>query len=83
MIKKYLKEIEIAGIIMLFIGFILGHLVSMTFGAMAVVVGLMLWLLTVVIKALNWNQYRRDNMINIYIMLGAIIIFLIVLYLRK
>lgn len=83
MIKKYLKEIELAGMILLFIGFVVGHLVSMTFGAMIVVVGLLLWLLTVVFKALKWNQYQRENMVNIYIMLGAILIFLIVLFLRK
>lgn len=83
MIKKYLREIEMAGIILLFIGFILGHLVSMSFGAMIVVIGLLLWVLTVVVKALHWNQYRRDNMINLYVMLGAIIIFIIILYLRK
>ncbi len=83
MIKKYLKEIELAGIILLFLGFVIGHLVNMTFGAMVVVVGLFLWFLTIVYKALHWKQYQRENMVNIYIMLGAIIIFLITLFLRK
>ena len=83
MIKKYLKEIELAGIILLFIGFVLGHLVSMPFGAMIVVVGLFLWLFTVLFKALNWKQYQRENMVNVYIMSGAIIFFLIMLFLRK
>ena len=83
MIKKYLKEIELAGIILLFLGFVIGHLVNMPFGAMVVVVGLCLWFLTIVYKALHWKQYQRENMVNIYIMLGAIIIFLITLFLRK
>ena len=48
-----------------------------------VVVGLFLWFLTIVYKALHWKQYQRENMVNIYIMLGAIIIFLITLFLRK
>ena len=83
MIKKYLKEIELAGIILLFLGFVIGHLVNMPFGAMVVVVGLFLWFLTIVYKAQHWKQYQRENMVNIYIMLGAIIIFLITLFLRK
>lgn len=83
MIKKYLREIELAGIILLFIGFVLGHLMSLQLGAMIVVVGLLLWLFTVIFKALNWKQYQRENIINIYVMSGAIIIFLIMLFLRK
>ena len=83
MIKKYLREIELAGIIMLFIGFILGHLVSLQLGAMIVVIGLLIWLFSVVYKAINWKQYQRENIVNIYVMTGAIIIFLIMLFLRK
>ena len=83
MIKKYLKEIELAGIILLFLGFVVGHLVSMPLGAMIVVVGLLIWLFSVVYKALRWKQYPRENMVNVYIMLGAILIFLIILFLRK
>ena len=82
-IKKYLREIELAGIILLFIGFVLGHLMSLQLGAMIVVVGLLLWLFTVIFKALNWKQYQRENIVNIYVMSGAIIIFLITLFLRK
>ena len=83
MIKKYLREIELAGIILLFIGFILGHLVSLQLGAMIVVIGLLIWLFSVVYKAINWKQYQRENIVNIYVMSGAIIIFLIMLFLRK
>ncbi len=75
--KKYLKEIEISGMIILLIGVLLGHLVSMTNGAIAVGIGLLLWTTTVVIKAFNWEEYRRDNMMNIFIMMGAC--FLIIL----
>ena len=83
MIKKYLREIELAGIILLFIGFILGHLVNLQLGAMIVVIGLLIWLFSVVYKAINWKQYQRENIVNIYVMTGAIIIFLIMLFLRK
>jgi hypothetical protein len=81
--KKYLKELEIAGIILLFIGVILGHTVGMTTGACAVAIGLLLWVATVVIKAFNWNEFRRDNIVNIFVMLGAIILIFISLILAK
>jgi len=81
--KKYLKELEIAGIILLFIGVILGHTVGMATGACAVAIGLLLWVTTVVIKAFNWNEYRRDNIVNIFVMLGAIILIFISLILAK
>lgn len=81
--KKYLKEMEIAGIILLFIGVILGHTVGMATGACAVAIGLLLWVTTVIIKAFNWNEFRRDNIVNIFVMLGAIILIFISLILAK
>lgn len=81
--KKYLKELEIAGIILLFIGVILGHTVGMATGACAVAIGLLIWVATVVIKAFNWNEFRRDNIVNIFVMLGAIILIFISLILAK
>ena len=71
--KKYLREIETSGIIMLFLGFILGHLISMDTGAIMAAIGLLLWASVVVYKALHWNVYRRDNILNIIIMMGAVI----------
>jgi uncharacterized membrane protein HdeD (DUF308 family) len=71
--KKYLKEIELSGIIMLFLGVILGHFANANTGALAVAIGLLLWVITVVYKALHWDLYRRDNILNICIMMGAIV----------
>lgn len=70
--NKYLKEIETAAIIMLTIGVIVGHFINKTFGAIAAIIGLLLWGVMVVTKAINWQQYRRDNLVNIAIILGAI-----------
>ena len=81
--KKYLKEIETSGIVLLFLGVILGRMANMELGAMISVVGLLLWVLTVVIKAFNWQQYRRDNILNIIIMLGAIVAIFFTLTLLK
>ena len=71
--KRYLKEIEYASIILLSTGWLIGRIVNMTFGALMVVVGLLLWAFTIVVKALDWQHYRRDNIVNICIMMGAII----------
>ena len=79
--KKHLKEIETAGIVMLLLGVIVAHTVSIHFGATIVAVGMLLWVVTVVVKALDWKTYRRDNLVNICIMLGAIIM-LFISYLR-
>jgi hypothetical protein len=81
--KKYLKEIETSGIVLLFLGVILGRMANMELGAMISVVGLLLWVLTVVVKAFNWQQYRRDNILNIIIMLGAIVAIFFTLTLLK
>ena len=81
--KNYLKEIETSGIVLLFLGVILGRMANMELGAMISVVGLLLWLLTVVVKAFNWQQYRRDNILNIIIMLGAIVAIFFTLTLLK
>jgi len=71
--KKYLKEIETSGIIMLFLGVILGHVVNIYTGALASAIGLLLWVVTVIYKAFHWDIYRRENIVNIIIMLGAIL----------
>lgn len=82
--KRYLKEIEYASIILLASGWLIGRIANMTFGALMVVVGLLLWVVTIVVKALDWQHYRRDNIVNICIMMGAIIaIFIIFKFFAK
>lgn len=82
--KRYLKELELAGILMLFLGVVVGHAANMNVGAMMAAIGLLLWVLTVVVKAFNWQQYRRDNLINIFVMLGAIVmLFVGVLFMKR
>jgi len=75
--KKYLNIIERIGMALLFLGVILGHAVSMPTGAISVIIGLVLWVATVVYKAIKWNEYLHENIINIYIMIFTIIIMII------
>ena len=82
--KRHLKEIEIAGMVMLFLGVAVAHTANMQLGAMIAAVGIVLWLLTVVVKATDWKRYRHDNMVNFFIMLGTIImLFITILHITK
>ena len=68
---------------MLFLGVILGHVVNMNAGAMAAAIGLLLWVVIIIYKALHWELYRRDNLINIFVMLGAILTIFILFFLKR
>lgn len=82
--KKYLREIETAGIVLLFLGVVTARAANMTLGTIMTGAGLALWLLTVIVKATDWNTYRRDNIVNICIMLGAIVsIFITYMFIIK
>ena len=70
--KKYLKEIEISGVILMFIGCIMHRLWSLPVGIWACSIGMLLWLLVVIYKAFHWKEYQRENRMNIFIMLGVI-----------
>lgn len=81
--KKYLREIEYSGVILMFIGCIMHRFFAIEGGVIAAAIGLLLWLVPVVYKAFHWQDYRRDNLQNIVMMLFAIILlFALILYLR-
>lgn len=71
--KKYLKEIEVSAMIMMFIGIILTSIDKAEWGAWVIMIAIALWLTEVVYKAFRWEEYRHDNILNIAIMTGAII----------
>ena len=70
--KNYLKEIEISGVILMFIGCIMHRFLSLPAGIWACSIGILLWLLVVIYKAFHWKKYQRENRMNIFIMLGVI-----------
>ena len=70
--KKYLKELEISGVILMFIGCIMHRLWSLPVGIWACSIGMLLWLLVVIYKAFHWKEYQRENRMNIVIMLCVI-----------
>ena len=70
--KKYLKELEISGVILMFIGCIMHRLWSLPVGIWACSIGMIFWLLVVIYKAFHWKEYQRENRMNIVIMLCVI-----------
>ena len=80
--KKYLREIEISGVILMLIGCIGHRFLHFSWAIWVCIIGLVLWLLQVVYKAFNWQEYAKDNKQNILMML-FVIVMLFYLILRR
>jgi len=75
--KKYLREIEMAGVILAAIGIVSSLIWGASFGAWACGFGLALMLIIFLYKAFHWKEYERDN--KQYIMIIMICIFILIL----
>ena len=80
--KRYLREIEISGVILMLIGCIGHRFLHFSWAIWVCIIGLVLWLLQVVYKAFNWQEYAKDNKQNILMML-FVIVMLFYLILRR
>ena len=80
--KKYLREIELSGLLLVIIGVVCSLVWGYNFGMWPCAMGLLLWLITFLYKAFNWKEYERDNRQNIMILLIAIFILTIKMLLR-
>lgn len=81
--RKYLREIEMAGIILAAIGIICSLIWGVSFGAWACGFGLALLLIIFLYKAFHWKEYERENKQYIVIILLAIFIMFIQMLFRK
>ena len=75
--KKYLRELEMAGLILVIIGIVLSIFFGVNYGAGPCGVGLLLWLATFLFKAFHWNEYERENRQNIIILTIAILLLIL------
>ena len=80
--KKYLREIEVSGLILVIIGIILSWIKGSNYGMWPCSLGLILWLITFLYKAFRWNEYERENRQNIIILMVAILILIVQMLLR-
>jgi hypothetical protein len=74
--KKYLKEIEVSGLILTAIGIVSSLIWGVSFGALACGFGLLLMLVVFLYKAFHWKEYERENKQYIIIILVTIFILL-------
>ena len=81
--KKYLREIEIAGIILAGIGIASALIWGANFGGWLCGVGLALMLVVFLYKAFHWKEYERENKQYIMIILLAIIILFVQMILKR
>lgn len=81
--KKYLREIELSGLILVIIGIVISWIWGSGFGMWPCTVGLLLWLITFLYRAFHWKEYERENKQNIMILLIAIIILTLQMIMRS
>ena len=70
--KKYLKEIELAGMLLLAIGVVIALIWGYGYGAWPCGVGLLLLLIPFLYKAFHWKEYEQENKRYIVIILVCI-----------
>jgi len=75
--KKYLQEIEVAGLILVIIGVVCSLFLSNNIAVWPCAMGLLLWLVTFLYRAFHWKEYERQNKQNIVILVIAIILLFI------
>ena len=80
--KKYLREIELSGLLLVIIGVVRSLVWGYSFGMWPCALGLFLWLITFLYKAFRWKEYERENRQNIMILLIAIFILTIKMLFR-
>lgn len=72
MIKNHLQELELSGVILMFIGIILAFTVGMNYGGWVCGTGMIVLLIPVIYKAFHWERYAAENKRNIIITLCTI-----------
>mgnify|MGYP006988922054 CR=1 FL=1 len=75
--KKHLREIEIAGMLLLAVGVMIALTAGYSYGAWPCGCGLLILLIPFLYKAFHWKEYERENKQNIVIMLICILLLLI------
>ena len=75
--KKYLREIEMSGVILAIIGIVSSLVWGTIYGGWLCGIGIALFLLVFLYKAFHWKEYERENKQYIVIILLTIIILFI------
>jgi hypothetical protein len=81
--RKYLREIEVSGLILLIIGIVCSFVWGAQFGMWPCGIGLLLLLVIFLYKAFHWKEYERENKQYIMIILLTIAILLFQMITRR
>ena len=81
--RKYLRELEIAGMVLIFIGIILAHTAGYNYGAWPCGCGMLVLLVPYLFKAFHWKEYEQENRRNIWIIVLCILVIYIQLLILK
>ena len=74
--KKYLREIEMAGMILAIIGIVSSLVWGAIYGGWLCGIGIALFLLVFLYKAFHWKEYERENKQYIVMILICILLLL-------
>ncbi len=75
--RKYLREIEVSGLILTAIGVGITWTMGTQYGVYPCAIGLFLLLVIFLYKAFHWKEYERENKQYIIIILICILILII------
>ena len=81
--KKYLREIEMAGVILAIIGIVSSLVWGAIYGGWLCGIGIVLFLLVFLYKAFHWKEYERENKQYIVILLICIFLLIIQMVMAK
>ena len=81
--KKYLREIEMAGVILAIIGIVSSLVWGAIYGGWLCGIGIALFLLVFLYKAFHWKEYERENKQYIVILLICIFLLIIQMVMAK
>lgn len=81
--KKYIREIETAGMLLLAVGVIIALIAGYNYGAWPCGIGLLLLLIPFLYKAFHWKEYESENKRNIVIILICIILLFLQMLMRR
>lgn len=81
--KRHLKEIELAGMLLLVIGVVMALTAGNNYGAWPCGAGLLVLLVPFLYKAFHWKEYERENKRNIVVLLICILILFIQMLMRQ
>ena len=79
--RKYLREIEVAGMLLIAIGMIIAFTAGYNYGAWPCGCGMLLLLIPFLYKAFHWKEYEREN--KQYIVIILICIFLLLIQMMR